>query len=394
MSKIIVIGAGKTGRGFIGRLICESRSGCRNTASAKNISDCRNTTSAMNVPGCPEIIFIDKNKELVTQLNQEKSFTVSFFGGRREDFTVDNFCAYTWEKLPSDLFAQADLILVSVCGPNLKDVGKELSTRLHPDKHYYIITCENSSHPSVVLKEAIGLSNVSVSEATVFCTTIEKTGLDISSENYPYLQCDGDLLDGYVPPVKAIKPISAFGNFLTRKLFTYNAASCIIAYLGWLKGYTDYAEAANDEEILQLLDRNYAVTNDCLCREFGYEKADQEEFAKLSRDKFTDRTIADTVARNAREPQRKLGKEERIIGPLLVINHYGQDASVLEMTAAAALLYDNEGEDTWRAIKSGKTCEELLTGLCGLTPDCPSFAAITAYYHKFSYRKKGEPLCD
>ena len=51
------------------------------------------------------------------------------------------------------------------------------------------------------------------------------------------------------PAAKTLKPIGNFSNFLTRKLYTYNAASCVIAYIGWKKGYSNYADAANDEEI-------------------------------------------------------------------------------------------------------------------------------------------------
>ena len=57
-----------------------------------------------------------------------------------------------------------------------------------------------------------GKENISVSESTVFCTTIEDGGLDINSENYPYLQCDAELLNGYNPEPKAITPISNFSN--------------------------------------------------------------------------------------------------------------------------------------------------------------------------------------
>ena len=356
MSKITIIGAGKTGRGFIGRLAAEKNA---------------------------EITFIDKDKALVDELNTQKSFTVSFFGGVREDMEVSGFKAYTWEN--ADL-SDSELIVVSVCGGNLKDVGEMLNKKLLKDKHYYIITAENYSKPSKVLREAIALDNISVSESTVFCTTIENGGIDISSENYPYLQCDADLLGGYTPEIPAIKPVSEFGNFLTRKLFTYNAASCVIAYLGYLKGYTDYAQAANDSDVLALLDKNYAVTNRVLCQEFGYDKADQEEFAQLSKNKFCDKTIVDTVARNAREPQRKLGSAERIIGPMLLINKYNEDASVLEMTAAAMLLYDNEREDEWRKIKAENTPEEILEKICGLDKTNKSFENILTYYNEFKNR--------
>lgn len=351
---ITVIGAGKTGRGFIARLLAESDK---------------------------KILFIDKNEALVNELNTKKQIRIGFFGDRRPAFAVSGFHAATWESVQK---IDSELILVSVCGPNLPDVGAALRTRLDPDKHYYIITAENSSKPAKVLREAIGMENVSVSESTVFCTTIEDgAGLDISSENYPYLQCDADLLEGYLPDVAGIRPVGEFGNFLTRKLFTYNAASCVIAYLGWLRGYTDYGEAANDPEILTLLDRNYAATNKALCAEFGYEAQDQAEFAALSKVKFTDRTIVDTVARNAREPQRKLGAAERVIGPMLLLHKYGEDTSVLEMTAAAMLCYDNEGEDKWRAIKAEKSADAILTEIGGLSPDHPCFARIMKHYEVF-----------
>lgn len=357
MSKVVVVGAGKTGRGFLARLLQEAQE---------------------------EVIFIDKNAELVAQLNADKAFQISFFGNVREPYTVNNFKAYTWEDA---CLEDAELILVSVGGQNLKDVGASLASLLAEDKHYYIITAENASHPSQTLREAIGKDNISVSEATVFCTTIEDGGLDINSENYPYLQCDADLLKGYVPRAKTIKPIREFSNFLTRKLFTYNAASCVIAYLGWTFGYENYADAANDEKILEMLDANYAVTNKVLCKEFGYEEADQAEFAALSKAKFCDRTIIDTIARNARDPQRKLGANERIIGPIKLLHKYGEDASVLEKTAAAAILYDHAGEDIWRAIKAEKSNEQILTDICGLEPNSVIYKNILGYIESANTQK-------
>ena len=349
MSKIVVVGAGKTGRGFIARLLQEAKE---------------------------NVIFIDKDEKLVNDLNTAGEFKVSFFGNVREPYAVSNFKACTWET--ADL-EDAELILVSVGGQNLKDVGESLSKLLKDEKHYYIITAENASHPSKTLREAIGKENISVSESTVFCTTIEDGGLNINSENYPYLQCDADLLEGYVPTAKTLKPIGNFSNFLTRKLYTYNAASCVIAYLGWKKGYSNYADAANDEEILELLDKNYEVTNRVLCKEFGYEADDQKEFAALSKAKFCDRTIVDTVARNARDPQRKLGGGERIIGPIKLMHKYGEDASVLEQTAAAAILYDNDGEDAWRAIKAEKTNGQILTDICELEESDVIYQNIVKY---------------
>ena len=339
MNKIIIIGAGKTGRGYLARLLKESDK---------------------------EICFVDKDEKLIAELQEKGSFRIHFFGGVREDFTVKNYSAVTWDNAD---FEKESLILVSVGGTNLQEVGNILKEKLSKDRHYDIITCENSSHPAQVLGDAIGEEfDISVSESTVFCTTIEteNSTLDINSENYPYLQCNADLLPGFVSDMPGIRPLKEFGDFLTRKLYTYNAASCVLAYLGFLKGYTDYRDAGKDPEILEKLDRNYIATNRVLCEVYGYDPKDQEEFAALSRAKFTSQVIVDTIDRNAREPQRKLQDKERIIGPMKLLYQHGIMPEVLIETAAAALHYDKG--DAWMEIRRTHTPGEILEEICNLHP--------------------------
>ena len=392
MGKIVIIGAGKTGRGFIGRLLAESGA---------------------------EFEFIDRDVSLVHALNEAGSYDVHFFGDARLPFCVAGYRACTWED--ADL-SDAELIFTAVGGSNLKDVGLALSERLIPGKPYYIIAAENAKGPAQTLRDTIlhakdalraedtlhsedtlhgkntlHAEDIRVSEATVFCTTIESSavtevkdpehadagsGLSIHSENYPYLQFNADLLGDYIPEVPAIRPVRGFGDFLVRKLFTYNAASGIISYLGALKGYENYGEAANDPEILAMLDRNYAVSNRVLCRLFGYDEKDQEEFAKLSRDKFLNRTIVDSIERNARDPLRKLGPEERIMGPLKLILQEGEDGSVLEKTAAALLCYRGVNEDKWDQVRAQLSPEEILRQYGGLTDEA-CLARILKYYEEY-----------
>lgn len=334
MNKVVIIGAGKTGRGFVGRLASEA--------------------------GC-EIVFVDSNKELVDKLNNAGSFEVAYFGDVREKTVVSAYHAATWED--ADL-SQSELIFVSVGGQNLEAVGEMLKEKLPTDSHHYIITCENASSPAEKLSKVIGRSDVTVSEATVFCTTIDEGEVGIASEDYPYLQCDRDRLGGYVPFIPAVRPVGEFGNFLTRKLYTYNAASCVIAYLGAVKGYEVYSDAANDPQILALLDKNYEQSNRAMCLEFGYTAEDQAEFALLSRKKFTSTAIRDTVYRNARDVARKMAPGERIIGIMNLVLKHGGNAAVLEMTAAAALLYT--ADPKWEKQKSEMGYESILKDFCGI----------------------------
>ena len=237
-------------------------------------------------------------------------------------------------------------------------------------------------------KEQLDSERVHISEATVFSTTVEAGGCDIGSEEYPWLQYDVESLGGFRPEIPGLKPVRNFSAFLKRKLYTYNAASCVIAYLGWLKGCTDYAEAANDEVIGRLLDENYAETNAAVCREYGYDMADQQEFARLSKAKFCNRKIADTLERNARQPERKITRDERVIAPLLLIAKYGGDPRILEMTAAAMLLYDGEGEEAWRAKVRDLGPAGVLREVCGLGDEPALCEGILGYYELFTADKR------
>ena len=348
MKNITIIGAGKTGRGFIGRLL-----------NGNNVD------------------FIDKNAELVDKLNQENGFMVSFFGNKAKPVSVKFNSVKTWDKVDK---INSDVIIVSVGGTNLKDVGAMLKTRITSGQK--IIVAENASHPAKTLYDAIGIDGVEIAESTVFCTTIEKDGLNISSENYPYLQYDADAFSSQLCEIDGLKPIKNFGNFLTRKLYTYNSASCIIAYLGYIKGYTIYSDAANDEQILSLLDKNYEQINKAMCIEYGYEENDQKEFALLSRVKFTDKTIVDTIARNAREPQRKIPDKERVVGPLKLLLKHNLDSSVLEMTLASMLLYTPSQETEWIKMLNENGFEGILSKLCLIEKNTDLYNRIIALVEK------------
>ena len=125
MGKIVIIGAGRTGRGFIGRLLAE---------------------------GGAEFTFVDKDAALVDALNAQGCYDVHFFGDVRLPFSVAGYQACTWQD--ADL-TDAELIFTAVGGSNLADVGHSLAEKLVPGKAYYIIAAENAKGPSKTLKDAI-----------------------------------------------------------------------------------------------------------------------------------------------------------------------------------------------------------------------------------------------
>lgn len=371
---IAVIGAGKTGRGFIGRMLQEY--------------------------GHP-FVMIDKKETLVADIKNAGSFKVNFFGEAREPMIIKDFIIEHIESPNVDeLLSKVKVIFVSVGGNNLETVGvwlsKVLSKRLkESNEECSFILCENADKPSEKLKEAL-LSQLSsdnkakaenlfgFSEGVVFCTTINsrENPLGIFSENYPSYQCDGKPLKKNLPKIVFLKPIDGFENFLKRKLYTYNCASAVISYLGWVKGYDVYSDAANDEEILKILDKTYISVGEALCKEYGYEEEDQKEFAALSLRKFRDRTIIDSISRNGREPHRKLTPKERIIGPIQLIQKYGGDISTLLLTAASALLYEDPDDSEWSKQKRELGVRGILERICQLEPESTIAKGILEYYMK------------
>lgn len=350
-----IVGAGRTGRGFLARLLVENQA--------------------------PFVMF-DQDRDLVEKL--KGGYQISFFSGVRTPIAVRDYqILHTEDAACRELLPNMETIFVSVGGTNLESVSRWLASMVSPEMLQgpcqNIIFCENARDPAEKARKLFLNSlpedmrekadaHFGFMDAAVFCTTIQ-TGADnrdIESEDYPSLPFDVLRAKGNPPHLKGITPVKDFQNVLMRKIYTYNSASGIIAYLGWWKGYKIYADAANDPEILGLLDQNYREIGRAICAEYGYSEEDQAAFAALSKAKFCDRAIVDTVSRNAREPMRKLSAGERIVGPAMLIEKYGGDTGILALTAAAALLYSDPDDPQWEMLKRQKTEREVFLELSGL----------------------------
>lgn len=331
--KAVIFGAGQTGRGYIARYLVD-----------KNY----------------DISFVEINRELISKLNEDKFFNIHFYDQDRTPFVVSGFNAYYLDDQVIPLISQADLIFTAVGEQNLKYVAPYIASSLNFRKNKaIIITNENGINPARVLRDEIKKhttqNNYLVSQTAVFCSTVNVKGtrLDIFSQNetyYPY-DCD-ELTTGL--NLKGAVPVHNFENFLKRKIYTYNALAGIISYLGYLKGYSIYGEAANDEEISDIMDLLLKELNPALAEYFNISLKEQETFANKALTKFKNRNILDYVIKNGRDAFRKLGKTERIIAPMKIIEDHGGNADILYLNAAAALTY-------WKEL-SGNGREPLMSG--------------------------------
>ena len=139
---IVIIGAGQTGRGFIGRLLAERQ--------------------------C-DFVLIDKEPALVERL--QEPYTVEFFA-ERVPVVVSPYRVLSVDDPAVDDFLQrASLLFTAVGGENLPAVGKMLQGKLSESTN--IIVCENAQNAGEHLQNTLlPAATIGIVNGAVFCTTI------------------------------------------------------------------------------------------------------------------------------------------------------------------------------------------------------------------------------
>ena len=145
------------------------------------------------------------------------------------------------------------------------------------------------------------------------------------------------------PEVLGFESMPDFERELTRKLFTYNCVNAMVSYIGYLKGYQWLSDAANDSKIAKIALQAGMESSAALVSAYRFDADDQEEWCRRALAKYQDESIRDTIERNARkkDPLRKLGKFERLLGPINLCKQKGLPYETLLMGVAAALRYPN-----------------------------------------------------
>lgn len=366
MAFSVIFGAGKIARGFIAHLLALSHE---------------------------DFIFVEKAQELVDLLNDRKQYTINILGAPEKNMLVSGVKALSYadrDKISSAI-AKASLLFTAVGGKNLAEIVpvlvKGLTARFEAgnDKTLNIITCENWKQPADLLRKEIMLNLnakyqdqfdklVGISEAVVMrsaieagCEALKADPLVINVQDYWTLPVDASGIKGKLPEIEGIKLIESFEGFLERKFYTYNAANGTVSYLGYLRGHSLISEAAADPEILEILSGVYLETGAALAKKFNLKPEDQLAFGKTSLAKLQDRAIVDTLERNARDPVRKLGPQDRLVGPARLVLENGGVPACLSLAIAAAIHYDEPSDGIaleLKRMREEEGVDSILENIC------------------------------
>lgn len=374
----VVFGAGKIARGFVGHILF--RSGYT-------------------------IAFVEVNQQLRDILNRTGHYTVHILGDPSQDAVVGPVRALDpADPGVTDAVLGADIAFVSVGGLNLGSVAEPLAAGLTARLRagatpFNVIVCENWRNAAATLRTAIEpyipadladrfAAEIGIAEATIMRSAIaatpEQAAQDpgsVQSQNFWLLPLDGDAIVGTLPAIETLDPVHNFSNALERKLYTYNTGNATISFLGWLRGHTYLAEAAHDPAILDVVTRVYDEMSATMVKKFGFDPADQREYAARSLAKFQDWAIVDPLTRQIADPLRKLGHNDRLVGAGLAALSQDIQPTAVAIAIAAALRYRNPDDPS--AVKLAALVDDLgelpaLAQVASLPEDHPLIRLVAA----------------
>ena len=368
----VIFGAGKIARGFIGHLL--------------------------HLSGIP-FTFIEVNAGLVDLLNSRGRYHIEVMGNPARNAEITGVRAIRLDdhKAAAKAWAEAPLAFTCVGGKNLEVLAGHLADlvqrrqKLTPaNATANLITCENWKEPAALLRKKISEQlpetaaqlfekNIGLSEAVVMRSAIEPTAeqlerdpLWVSVQDFWELPVDRSRIVGEPVAVEGIRYIDGFSGYLERKFYTYNAANGTASYLGYLRGHKYLSDAANDPWIVAALKGVYDETGRALSAKHGISLEEHQKFTASSLHKLQDRNIIDYVERNARDPMRKLGPEDRLVGSARLVLQHGIEPKHLARSIAAAIHYaepsDPSAQTLVELLKTGGI-DAVLKEVCKINPE-------------------------
>eukprot|EP00667_Euglena_gracilis_P009809 EG_transcript_9988 len=167
--------------------------------------------------------------------------------------------------------------------------------------------------------------------------------------------------------------------FISRAMFLLTAGHVTAAYFGHLKGYKYITESMADPEIEKQVREVMQEVASIEEKRYGADPTETVTYIDQAVARFKNPHIHDAIARVARDPIRKLAKEERLIKPLLTAIKYGVPNAALCRSVAAALHYvsdsDRESVRLHHLVKQ-LGVEGALKAVSQVSKDSPTHAQL------------------
>ncbi len=394
MKTAVQFGAGNIGRGFMGQLFRE--------AGYKTY-------------------FIEYNKELVTMLNEAGRYPLRLldaYSKKEIDLTIDNIEAVSTEETEhgAEIFAGADIAGTAVGERALEAIAPIVAAGIRkrmsgPRGPLDIYMCENMYPAGDTLKNYVfaflsgeerewaekNIGFVSTSVARMVPAPdkrFENEGpLFVVADSYHKLPYDLPARRAPEPPIEGLKGVSNFKAEVERKLYTHNLGHAAMGYIGYLKGYTYVHEPFEDDFLRPIFDGALEETAEALVKMYPKD-IDPEEHREIRKDvnvRFGNPMLMDSLTRVARDPLRKLGKSDRLVGSAKLCLDYGIFPEYIAYICGAAFCYDYPEDPKaveLQEIIRAKGIEAAVNEVSGIGPASPLGKKIIESYNDLRQKRE------
>ncbi|MBP6102489.1 MAG: mannitol-1-phosphate 5-dehydrogenase, partial [Leptotrichiaceae bacterium] len=335
-------GAGNIGRGFIGKLLSEA--GYR-------------------------VNFVDINEAVIKSLEANGEYIVEVVGETATKEVVKNVNGIFSTDTDAILKVGNETgIITMAVGPNVlpiiaKTVAKIIKNRkeLNNTNFLNVIACENMIKGSSFLKEKV-LAELSEEEAkyvdsyvafvdSAVDRIVPPTDSGITDPTYVMVEefyewiVDKNQIKGNLE-IKGMIKVDNLMAYLERKLFTLNTGHAITAYIGKSKGIATVDESIMDPEVRAIVVGAMKESGEVLINRYSFVREEHYKYIEKILKRFENKYLKDDVSRVGRQPIRKLGKNERLIKPLLGTIEYNLPNDNLLQGIIYALKFDGEDEES------------------------------------------------
>lgn len=383
MKKAIQFGAGNIGRGFIGALL--SNAGYH-------------------------VVFADINEQMINELNEKKSYQIHILDLEKSVETITNVsgCLSNGTDIVDEI-ANADIITTAV-GPNvLKFIAPTIAQGIEARRNagggsLNIIACENmvgatshlqeqvlthlSEEGKAYAEEHVGFANCSVDR--IVPPFQGDSILDVGVEAFHEWIVEEPKLKGGTPEIAGMKLTDNLVAYVQRKLFTLNTGHAITAYIGFLKGLETIDQSIQDENVRGIVRPAMEESGAALVQKHGFDADEHAKYIDKIETRFKNPYIRDEVIRVGREPLRKLGQADRLVGPVKMATEFDLSRDHLLKGIAAAFHYDNTA-DPQSAELQGRIQAEgfgpVVIDVTGFAKDSEDYNKVIAAYEELKSLK-------
>ncbi len=344
--QIVIFGAGKIGRSFIGQLF-----GCSGF----------------------HVVFIDIDPVIIGALNLHRKYSVFIKDVVEKEIIVPNVCAISIldHTKVIEYVSKADIIAVSVGKSVIEQIipiiakGIEMRYNCNHGNPIDIILAENMLSASKLVYELllqllpqnfpldnfVGLVETSIGKMVPIVpqSELKKDPLLIYAESYNTLILDAKGFKNLIPEVEGLAPKNNIKAWVDRKAFIHNLGHATAAYYGLYKNPKAIYlfEVLQDVNVLEFTRSVMLQSAESLLTAYpnDFAKIDLINHIDDLLIRFQNKALLDTVFRVGMDLVRKLGAGDRFMGAINLAVKYANPYDLIAEAMSYGFLFKAIGED-------------------------------------------------